>query len=105
MASRSLCAWGISFPIDACLVMTLVAVCGVVEILGTTSATVDTAANRPATLEETRKTVLTQAVTSVFAGIFNAVPTISGSAVSSASWASRRCSPDTPLRALASSFF
>ena len=73
-------AWGISFPIDACLVMTLVAVCGVVEILGTTSATVDTAANRPATLEETRKTVLTQAVTSVFAGIFNAVPTISGSA-------------------------
>ncbi len=73
-------AWGISFPIDACVVMTLVAVCGVVEILGTTSATVDTAASRPATLEETRKTVLTQAVTSVFAGIFNAVPTISGSA-------------------------
>ena len=27
--------WGISFPVDACLVMTLVAVCGVVEILGT----------------------------------------------------------------------
>lgn len=72
--------WGISFPIDACLVMTLVAVCGIVEILGTTSATVDVAANRLATPEETKKTVLTQAVTSVFAGLFNAVPTISGSA-------------------------
>ena len=33
-----------------------------------------------ATPGETKKTVLTQAVTSVFAGIFNAVPTISGSA-------------------------
>ena len=38
------------------------------------------AANRLATPEETKKTVLTQAVTSVFAGLFNAVPTISGSA-------------------------
>lgn len=72
--------WGISFPIDACLVMTLIAVCGVVEILGTTAATTTVADNRMATPGETKKTVLTQAVTSVFAGIFNAVPTISGSA-------------------------
>ncbi len=72
--------WGISFPIDACIVMTLVAICGVVEILGTTSATTTVAQNRLATQTETKKTVLTQAVTSVFAGIFNAVPTISGSA-------------------------
>ena len=72
--------WGISFPIDACLVMTLIAVCGVVEILGTTAATTTVADNRMATPGETKKTVLTQAVTSVFAGLFNAVPTISGSA-------------------------
>ena len=72
--------WGISFPVDACLVMTLVAVCGVVEILGTTAATTTVAAGRMATPGETKKTVLTQAVGSVFAGLFNAVPTISGSA-------------------------
>ena len=72
--------WGISFPIDACVVITLVAVCGVVEILGTTSATTTVAENRLATPGETRRTVLTQSVTSVFAGLFNAGPTISGSA-------------------------
>ncbi len=72
--------WGISFPIDACLVMTLIAVCGVVEILGTTAATTTVADRRMATPKETKKTVFTQAVTSVFAGLFNAVPTISGSA-------------------------
>ena len=60
--------------------MTLVAVCGVVEILGTTAATTTVAAGRMATPGETKKTVLTQAVGSVFAGLFNAVPTISGSA-------------------------
>lgn len=71
--------WGLSFPIEACLIMTLIAICGVVEILGTTSATVTVAQNRMATVQETRKTVITQAVTSVFACLFNAVPTISSS--------------------------
>ena len=71
---------GISFPIDACLIMTLIAICGVVEILGTTSATTTVAQNRMATSQETRKTVVTQAVTSVFACCFNALPTISSSA-------------------------
>jgi uracil-xanthine permease len=72
--------WGLSFPPEACLIMTIVAVCGVVEILGTTSATVEVAQNRIATTEETKKTVITQAVTSVFACLFNSVPTISSSA-------------------------
>ena len=72
--------WGISFPIEACLIMTIIAICGVVEILGTTSATVTVAEGRIATTEETRKTVVTQAVTSVFSSIFNVVPTISSSA-------------------------
>ena len=72
--------WGISFPIDGCLIMTLVAICGVVEILGTTSATTTVAENRIATAQETKRTVITQAVTSVFACCFNTVPTISSSA-------------------------
>lgn len=72
--------WGISFPIDACVIMTLIAICGVVEILGTTSATTTVAEGRIATPEETKKTVITQAATSVFACFFNAVPTISSSA-------------------------
>lgn len=71
--------WGLSFPVEACLVMTLIAICGVVEILGTTSATVTVAEGRIATPQETKKTVVTQAVTSVFACLFNAVPTISSS--------------------------
>lgn len=72
--------WGISFPVEACLIMTIVAICGVVEILGTTSATVSVAENRIATVEETRKTVVAQAITSVFSGLFNVVPSISSSA-------------------------
>ena len=71
--------WGLSFPIDACIIMTLIAICGVVEILGTTSATTTVAEGRIATAEETKKTVITQAVTSVFACCFNVVPTISSS--------------------------
>ncbi|MGN0960445.1 MAG: uracil-xanthine permease family protein [Coriobacteriales bacterium] len=71
--------WGLSFPIQPCLIMTIIAICGVVEILGTTSATVTVAEGRIATTSETRKTVVTQAVTSVFACLFNAVPTISSS--------------------------
>ena len=72
--------WGLSFPIDGCIIMTLIAICGVVEILGTTSATTTVAEGRIATAQETKKTVITQAVTSVFACCFNAVPTISSSA-------------------------
>lgn len=72
--------WGLSFPIDGCIIMTLIAICGVVEILGTTSATTTVAEGRIATPEETKKTVVTQAVTSVFACCFNVVPTISSSA-------------------------
>ena len=72
--------WGLSFPIEACIIMTVIAICGVVEILGTTSATMSVAENRIATVKETRDTVVAQAVTSVFAGFFNVVPSISSSA-------------------------
>ena len=72
--------WGIEFPIDACITIAFLAICGVAELLGSTSATTMLAENRMPTTKETRGVIFTQAVTSGFSALFNGGPTISASA-------------------------
>ena len=72
--------WGIEFPLDACLTIGFLAICGVAELLGDVSATTKIAANRMPTKRETRGVIFTQAITSAFSGLFNCGPTISASA-------------------------
>ena len=72
--------WGIEFPLDACLTIGFLAICGVAELLGDVSATTKIAADRMPTRRETRGVIFTQAITSAFSGLFNCGPTISASA-------------------------
>ena len=72
--------WGIEFPLDACLTIGFLAICGVAELLGDVSATTKIAADRMPTKRETRGVIFTQAITSAFSGLFNCGPTISASA-------------------------
>lgn len=72
--------WGIEFPIDACITIGFLAICGVAELLGDVSATTKIAANRMPKRRETRGVIFTQAITSGFSGLFNCGPTISASA-------------------------
>lgn len=72
--------WGIEFPLDACLTIGFLAICGVAELLGDVSATTKIAADRMPTKRETRGVIFTQAITSAVSGIFNCGPTISASA-------------------------
>lgn len=87
--------WGISFPVDACLVMTLVAVCGVVESWAPRPPPPRWPQDAWPRLARPRRPSLTQAVGSVFAGLFNAVPTISGSANIGLMDVTRTCSRAT----------
>lgn len=72
--------WGIEFPVDACITIAFLAICGIAELLGDTSATTMIAENRMPTKRETRGAIFTQAVTSAFSAVFNNGPTISASA-------------------------
>ena len=72
--------WGIAFPIDACITIAFLAICGVAELLGDTSATTMLTEERMPTKRETRGVIFTQAVTSGFSALFNNGPTISASA-------------------------
>lgn len=72
--------WGIEFPLDACITIAFLAVCGVAELLGSTSATTMLAEERMPTKKETRGVIFTQAATSAFSAVFNGGPTISASA-------------------------
>ncbi len=72
--------WGIEFPIDACITIGFLAICGVAELLGDVSATTKIAANRMPKRRETRGVIFTQAITSGLSGLFNCGPTISASA-------------------------
>ena len=72
--------WGIEFPLDACITIALLAICGVAELLGDTSATTMLTEERMPTKEETRGVIFTQAITSAFSALFNNGPTISASA-------------------------
>lgn len=72
--------FGIEFPIDACVTIGFLAICGVAELLGDVSATTKIAANRMPTRRETRGVIFTQAITSGLSGLLNCGPTISASA-------------------------
>lgn len=72
--------WGIEFPIEACITIAFLAICGIAELLGDTSATTMIAEKRMPTKRETRGVIFTQAVTSAFSAVFNNGPTISASA-------------------------
>ncbi len=72
--------WGIEFPLDACITIGFLAICGVAELLGDVSATTKIAADRMPTKRETRGVIFTQAITSGLSGLFNCGPTISASA-------------------------
>ncbi|MEG0832090.1 MAG: solute carrier family 23 protein, partial [Acidaminococcaceae bacterium] len=72
--------WGIEFPIDACITIAFLAICGVAELLGSTSATTMLAEERMPSKKETRGVIFTQAITSAFSSLFNGGPTISASA-------------------------
>ena len=72
--------WGIEFPLDACITIAFLAICGVAELLGDTSATTMLTEERMPTKKETRGVIFTQAITSAFSALFNNGPTISASA-------------------------
>ena len=76
----SRCAGASQFPIDACITIAFLAICGVAELLGDTSATTMLTEERMPTKRETRGVIFTQAVTSGFSALFNNGPTISASA-------------------------
>lgn len=72
--------WGLSFPIDVCITISFLAIVGVVELLGDTSATTMISEKRLPTKQENRGGVLAQAISSALSALFNGVPTITASA-------------------------